>query len=136
MKKLFTLLFFLTFLSKIAFAKDYQLSTHILDINKGLPASNVEIILYKYNAKENNWLELAKNKTDKNGRINNLLPIIEKENNHGRYKLKFEVDSYYKSQSVQSIYPYIEIIFDIQDNNHYHIPLAISGNGYSTYKGN
>lgn len=136
MKKIFKLLFFLTFLSKIAFAKDYQLSTHILDINKGLPASNVEIILYKYNTKENNWLELAKNKTDKNGRINNFLPLQEKENNMGRYKLKFEVDSYYKSQSVQSIYPYIEIIFDIQDNNHYHIPLAISGNGYSTYKGN
>ena len=42
----------LALFSTIMFAqnKNYQLSSHILDVSKGTPASNISIKLEKYNA--------------------------------------------------------------------------------------
>ncbi|MGN1091847.1 MAG: hydroxyisourate hydrolase [Alphaproteobacteria bacterium] len=52
------------------------------------------------------------------------------------YKLRFYTAPYFKSQNLKSVYPYIEIVFEMTGNGHYHIPLTVSANGYSTYKGN
>ena len=35
-----------------------------------------------------------------------------------------------------SFYPFVEIVFEIKDNSHYHVPIALSAFGYSTYRGN
>ncbi len=109
-----------------------QLTTHILDTTKGKPASGVEIILYK---KENHeWKEIAKGVTNNDGRIPDLL-----EKNivlvFGNYKIKFETADYFKKQSVQTFYPYVEIIFEINSSDHYHVPLLLNPFGYSTYRG-
>ncbi|MFC2427031.1 MAG: hydroxyisourate hydrolase, partial [Capnocytophaga leadbetteri] len=31
---------------------------------------------------------------------------------------------------------FIEVVFEIKDNQHYHIPITLSPYGYSTYRGN
>ena len=56
--------------SSIVFAQqtNYQLSSHILDISKGMPAPNVKITLQKQ-IQGNQWLQLAEKQTDKNGRV-------------------------------------------------------------------
>lgn len=128
----FILLFSLSFCSIYAQSADYQLSTHILDINKGLPAKEVNITLYKLSP-ANEWEKVVSKVTDDNGRIPDFLPT--NKDNTGIYKLKFETEPYFLSQGLKSIYPFVEIVFKIEGNSHYHIPITMSANGYSTYRG-
>lgn len=50
-KRILGLLFILLSAAGFAQQKEYQLSTHILDISEGIPAENVKIKLEKMNAK-------------------------------------------------------------------------------------
>lgn len=112
----------------------YRLSTHILDVTRGIPASDVRVELFKFNPETNEWQLQKAEKTAKNGRIANFVPAEGSDN--GIYKLRFYTAPYFKSQNLKSVYPYIEIVFEMTGNGHYHIPLTVSANGYSTYKGN
>ncbi|MFS6937048.1 5-hydroxyisourate hydrolase precursor [Neisseria animaloris] len=131
-----TMLFIgLTGLVSSAFAADnYQLSTHILDINKGKPAPNVSVELYKL-GNNGQWREIAENKTDGNGRIKNFLPLKPGADNKGIYKLKFKTKEYFAKDKVDNFYPFVEVSFELKDNNHYHVPITLSPFGYSTYRG-
>lgn len=121
---------------KYGLAQDslYRLSTHILDVTRGIPASDVRVELFKFNPETNEWQLQKAEKTAKNGRIANFIPAEGSDN--GIYKLRFYTAPYFKSQNLKSVYPYIEIVFEMTGNGHYHIPLTVSANGYSTYKGN
>ncbi len=112
----------------------YQLSTHILDISSGKPAAGIEVKLFRKNPTSNIWEEIDKGITDNNGRIADFLP--EGKDNFGIYKLNFATLPYFAKKNMASIYPYVEIVFQIDENTHYHIPLTMSANGYSTYRGN
>ena len=129
---LFTLLFSLQVFSQ---EKQYQLSSHILDINTGSPAKDVKISLSKMNDKQN-WTLIDQKTTDENGRVKDLLPQDKKSDNKGIYKLTFYTEPYFKLQNKESFYPFIEVVFDIKDNSHYHVPITLSPFGYSTYRGN
>jgi 5-hydroxyisourate hydrolase len=72
--------------------------------------------------------------TDKNGRIIDFLNY--KETKKGIYKLRFLVADYFKSKKTDSFYPFIEVVFQIKDANHYHVPITLSSYGYATYRGN
>ena len=113
---------------------DFQLSTHILDISQGKPAPGVAIILFRQDLQTKEFKQIASATTDENGRIGNFLP--DTTNNEGIYKLLFETQPYFKQQNIPSIYPYIEVVFQLEGNGHYHIPITLSANGYSTYRGN
>ncbi|MDY3940174.1 MAG: hydroxyisourate hydrolase [Spirochaetia bacterium] len=137
MKKtvLFLILGTLSFYAAAQTSKEsYQLSTHILDVQKGSPASGVTIVLYRQNSSDDSWIKIDEGITDRNGRIADFLS--HKNNNEGIYKLRFETASYFRKQKETSIYPFIEVVFQIRGNGHYHIPLTVSANGYSTYRGN
>lgn len=112
--------------------KGFQLSSHILDISIGKPAEHVQIELEKYNESTQTWVSIGKKETDSNGRVSDFLPY-QKDGNNGKYKLVFFIGDYYKN--TESFYPYIEIIFRIKDNEHYHVPITLSPYGYSTYRG-
>lgn len=85
MKRIFLFLsLFMLFTINVYAEQSYQLSTHILDITKGLPVPNVEIKLYKLNKDGQTWSFVAQGVTDKNGRVANFLPG---EKNDGTYKL-------------------------------------------------
>lgn len=133
MKKLLILCMFVLFAGMSYAGQSYQLSTHILDISKGNPASNVEVVLYKLGKDGVTWEQAGKGTTDKNGRIGSFLS--EDKDNRGVYKLQFMVAPYFKAQKLKSIYPYIEVVFEIKDKSHYHIPITVSANGYGTYRG-
>lgn len=128
----FILLLSLSLGTIYAQSANYQLSTHILDINKGLPAKEVSITLFKLNP-ANEWVKVASKVTDENGRIPDFLSA--NKDNAGTYKLKFETEPYFQKQGLKSIYPFVEIVFKIEGNSHYHIPITMSANGYSTYRG-
>ncbi|EAK6786285.1 hydroxyisourate hydrolase, partial [Campylobacter coli] len=106
-------------------ATEYQLSTHILDINSGQPASNVKVELYNLD-QNRQWVKISEKFTKKNGRIADFLPYEKTENrSFGVYKLKFYTKDYYISHKVDSFYPFVEVSFELlKDQKHYHIPIT------------
>ena len=113
----------------------YQLSSHILDISQGKPAPNVKIALSKQD-KNQNWVLIDEKYTDNNGRIKDFLKEESNKNNNGVYKLTFYITPYFEKLKQKTFYPFIEVVFEIKDNQHYHIPITLSPYGYSTYRGN
>ncbi len=55
----------------------------------------------------------------------------------GTYRLRFDVGAYFATQpgGDEAFYPYIDIVFQIRDVEHYHVPLLVSPFGYTTYRG-
>ncbi|WP_194852299.1 hydroxyisourate hydrolase [Nonlabens antarcticus] len=111
----------------------YQLSTHILDISEGLPAAGVTIKLEKKNMPKDTWEFVSEKTTMENGRVNDFLP--KKNHNNGIYRFTFFVKDYYNSLEKETFYPFIEVVFEIIDDKHYHVPITLSAYGYSTYRG-
>ena len=108
-----------------------RITTHILDTTKGAPADGVTIILY--GGENDEWTELARGITNADGRIADL---VNKDDLHfGIYKMRFETKDYFDKHHVKTFYPYVEIIFEIEASQHYHIPLLLNPFGYSTYRG-
>ena len=109
-----------------------QLTTHILDTTRGMPAKMVTVILLKQVGEDD--IEIARGITNKDGRVEALLPAGEFLP-YGTYKLRFDTKSYFEVMGVVSFYPRVEIIFEITTNEHYHVPLLLNPFGYSTYRG-
>ena len=129
---LILLIFFSAFIQA---QEKYQLSSHILDISQGKPAPNVKIALSKQD-KNQTWVLIDEKYTDNNGRIKDFLKEESNENNNGVYKLTFYITPYFEKLKQKTFYPFIEVVFEIKDNQHYHIPITLSPYGYSTYRGN
>jgi 5-hydroxyisourate hydrolase len=136
MKKATFLLLAFIALAQFSFAQEtkYQLSSHILDITTGKPAIGVKITLSKKD-KNDNWITIDEKNTDLNGRIKDFLKQ-DGTNNTGIYKLTFHTSPYFKTLEQKSFYPFIEVVFELVDNEHYHVPITLSAFGYSTYRGN
>lgn len=112
----------------------YQLSSHILDVATGMPAPGVTVQLEKLDEKTKVWVSVDKKVTDEQGRIKEFLD--QQQQNRGTYKLSFFVKEYFSSKKTESFYPFIDVVFQIQDDKHYHVPITLSAYGYSTYRGN
>ena len=129
------LILLILFSAFIQAQEKYQLSSHILDISQGKPAPNVKIALSKQD-KNQNWVLIDEKYTDNNGRIKDFLKEESNKNNNGVYKLTFYITPYFEKLKQKTFYPFIEVVFEIKDNQHYHIPITLSPYGYSTYRGN
>ena len=134
-KSILTIVLFL--LATLAFAQktNYQLSSHILDISQGKPAAGVKILLAKQSA-DGNWATIDENVTDQNGRISNFLQQGKGISHNGVYKLTFVTAPYFSLTGQKSFYPFIEVVFEVEGNSHYHVPITLSAFGYATYRGN
>ncbi len=68
-----TFAFFFALISSLSFGQKkevtYQLSSHILDVSKGMPARGVIIKLEKFDEKTKVWSFVEDKVTDKNGRV-------------------------------------------------------------------
>jgi len=111
------------------------ITTHVLDTATGRPAQGVPVILFRQPGEDGPLREIARGVTDADGRLRDLLPpgtAMER----GVYKLRFGTKEYFARQAAgASLYPFVEIIFEISADEHYHIPLLLSPYGYSTYRG-
>ena len=109
-----------------------QITTHILDTSAGLPAQGVAVSLFQQQDKD--WTAIASGQTNKDGRIPDLLSPEEKLPT-GIYKLRFDTQTYFDRNEISSFYPFVEVVFHISDQQHYHVPLLLNPFGYSTYRG-
>ncbi|HVU45988.1 MAG TPA: hydroxyisourate hydrolase [Terracidiphilus sp.] len=111
-----------------------RITTHLLDAVMGKPASGVAVRLERHaidRRKAGAWVHVADSQTDADGRCRDLtenaLP--------GTYRLTFETGSYLARHGRKSIYPEIQITFTCSGDEHYHLPLLLSDNSYTTYRG-
>ncbi len=112
----------------------YQLSSHILDITAGTAVPGVQINLSKQDA-QGQWQMVDSKFTDAQGRIKDFLQKGSN-SNEGIYKLSYFTAPYFEKKGQKSFYPFIEVIFEISGEDHYHVPITLSPFGYSTYRGN
>jgi 5-hydroxyisourate hydrolase len=110
-----------------------SISTHILDTTLGLPAAGVPVTLGFVANGDCSLINEAV--TDADGRCKDLLPPTQPLQ-RGTYRIHFETAAYFDRNRLQGLYPYIEIFFTVSDEKqHYHIPLLLTANGYTTYRG-
>lgn len=112
------------------------LTTHVLDTARGVPARGIAIALYRIEAGERRPLGQAVTNAD--GRTD--APLVPKGSlEAGTYELVFAVGDYFRANRPADGPPFLDVVpvrFGICDpQEHVHVPLLVSGFGYSTYKG-
>lgn len=111
-----------------------RISTHVLDTALGKPAPDVPVSLERLES-SGAWSRLTSAKTDQDGRCLQLLPETDALR-AGKYRLVFDTGSYYAARKTAGLYPLIEITFEVRaGESHFHIPLLLSPNSYTTYRG-
>lgn len=111
-----------------------RISTHVLDTARGAPAKDVPVRLERQGASDK-WSRLSAARTDTDGRCGQLLPEDEVLS-PGLYRLVFDTASYFAMLKVDGLYPLVEITFQVREGeSHFHIPLLLSPNSYTTYRG-
>jgi 5-hydroxyisourate hydrolase len=106
-----------------------KITTHVLDTVLGKPAASVAIGLQRKG--DDGWHEAGRGETDKDGRCANLAEDAVA----GVYRLTFATGNYLSQQGRASIYPEVTITFKCGQEAHYHLPLLLSDNSYTTYRG-
>lgn len=116
-----------------------RLTTHVLDIAQGHPASDVPIELWRCNQEGEKDVLLKTAYTNQDGRTDEPL-LADDELVTGIYELVFVVSKYFAAKSEAST-PFqfldrIPVRFGIDNPEaHYHVPLLVSPWAYSTYRG-
>jgi 5-hydroxyisourate hydrolase len=109
------------------------ISTHVLDLARGVGGKDVPVTLEMKQA-DGSWRQLAAAKTDANGRVRSFGDNIQAE--AATYRLTFDMSGYDKGGS-GAFFPEIDVVFRVADPTvHYHVPVAVSPFGFSTYRGN
>ena len=92
-----------------------SISTHVLDVERGSPASGVRVELWQENL-------VTTGETGADGRIAELAAGLEP----GVYRLLFRPQSpFFKGIGIE-----VEL-----EDGHYHVPLLVSSYGCTTYRG-
>lgn len=111
-----------------------KITTHVLDAVIGKPAAGIAVRLERHafdRRATGAWAQVAEGQTGTDGRCRDLM-----ENGlPGVYRLTFESGPYLVRQGRNSIYPEIAITFTCSGDEHYHLPLLLSDNSYTTYRG-
>jgi 5-hydroxyisourate hydrolase len=106
------------------------ISTHVLDTALGKPAAGISVTLEAH--ANDTWTAIAQSTTDPDGRCRNLITNAVP----GLYRLRFDTAAYFAQQQRTSIYSEIVIAFQCATGEaHYHLPLLLSDNSYTTYRG-
>ncbi len=114
------------------------LSTHVLDTMHGCPAAGMNVVLHAQQADQ--WVMVKRFTLNNDGR-NADGPLYDNASlKQGRYRLSFDVASYFKAKGVSLPEPafleWVHIDFGIAHaDQHYHVPLLCSPWSYSTYRG-
>ncbi len=109
-------------------------TTHVLDVSRGRPATGVEVRLARRDG-DGGWEEVAGGPTDDDGRVDDLLPegapVPE-----GVYRIRFEVGDYFERSATEAFYPRVDVVFRVEEpSEHYHVPILLGPFGYTTYRG-
>jgi 5-hydroxyisourate hydrolase len=105
------------------------ISTHVLDTVLGKPAARISVRLERQEGAS--WAAVSTGVTDADGRCRDLA----RDAAMGTHRLTFDTGPYLERLGRASIYPEVTITFNCDGNAHYHLPLLLSDNSYTTYRG-
>ncbi|MGB6690513.1 MAG: hydroxyisourate hydrolase [Terracidiphilus sp.] len=126
-----------------------RITTHVLDTVLGKPAAGIRVRLeamegggwievsvedkpgQRLRDVPGDWIDVSSSITDADGRCRDLAEVA----SEGTYRLTFETGKYFAREGRSSIYPEISIVFFCTGEAHYHLPLLLSDNSYTTYRG-
>jgi hydroxyisourate hydrolase len=104
------------------------ISTHVLDTERGVPASGVRVALYRLGVGESGPIRMTQALTDADGRVRDLL---DRPLQVGDYRLEFDV-----ADEDGSFFTKIAIDVRIEDpERSYHVPLLLAPYSMTTYRG-
>ena len=106
-----------------------EITTHVLDAVLGRPAAGIAVRLDKLSSSA--CTAIATGITDTDGRCRDL----DHNAGPGTYRLTFATAEYFHQHQRSSIYPEVAISFLVDGFSRYHIPLLLSDNSYTTYRG-
>jgi len=108
------------------------ISTHVLDLGRGIGGSGVPVTLEQ--SQSDGWTQVASAITAENGRVD----AFDVDAEEGIYRLTFDLQGYDGFEGGEPpFFPQIVVPFKIDDASaHYHVPIVLSPYGYSTYRGN
>ena len=110
-----------------------KISTHVLDLSRGLPAAGIGVALESEAG--SGFRRVSEAVTDSDGRVKSF-SMGHSAAAPGRYRLTFALVQYFASHGVPCFFPEVQIIFDVRDPGEpHHVPLLLSPFGYSTYRG-
>jgi 5-hydroxyisourate hydrolase len=105
------------------------ITTHVLDAVLGKPGAGIQVNLERNH--NGSWILVGEAVTDSDGRCRDLAANPER----GTYRLTFATGEYLASQGRSTIYPAIVVTFAFSGDAHCHLPLLLSDNSYTTYRG-
>ena len=104
------------------------ISTHVLDTERGVPASGVRVALFRLDVVDGKPIRIAVALTDGDGRVRDLL---ERPLQAGEYRLEFDIgaddDAFFTKVSVD--------VRIIDTSRSYHVPLLLAPYSMTTYRG-
>ena len=110
------------------------ISTHVLDTSLGRPAAGVPVQLERWSP-SGAWQPITSAETDSDGRCRDLVRSLDPLP-PGVYRITFDTERYFAARQVEGLYPLVAVTFTVREAAaHYHIPLLLSPNGYTTYRG-
>ena len=114
------------------------LTTHVLDLSRGVPARGVRIELFQLGDDGARLLAAAAT-TNADGRTDKPL-IGPNDARAGKFELVFHAGDYFRAAGVPlADPPFLDVVpirFTIADANaHYHVPLLVTPWSFSTYRG-
>ena len=110
------------------------ITTHVLDISRGVPAAGVDVTL-EWSSPQVDWQLMGKGATDPDGRLRTLMSEAGSAP-PGLYRLKFATGLYFQEYGTAAFHPHVTVTFDVIDGEaHHHVPLLVSPFGYTTYRG-
>ncbi|CAM3295095.1 hydroxyisourate hydrolase [Paracoccus nototheniae] len=112
------------------------LTTHVLDVSRGLPAAGMVVVLHALVGHERR--EVARMVTNQDGRTDG--PILPGDAfATGIYELEFHAGDWMDTTGIPAEDPrFLDVIpirFGMSRDDHYHVPLLVSPFGFSTYRG-
>ncbi|KAL1546563.1 uric acid degradation bifunctional protein TTL-like isoform X2 [Salvia divinorum] len=114
------------------------ITTHILDVARGTPASGVDVHLEMWANKQAGvdsgcWKLEGRSSTDRDGRSGQLMGMADALK-PGIYLISFDTGKY----NPEGYFPYVGIVFEVKESqkwDHFHVPLLLSPFSFSTYHG-
>ena len=113
-----------------------RLSTHVLDLTRGRPATGVRVDLFRLEPGDGDVRQpVVSVRTNADGRTD--APLLSGDTfATGTFELVFHVGDYFGEDAVNRFLDQVPVRFAIGDPaGHYHVPLLVTPWAYQTYRG-